>query len=273
VTLSNIIIPTLGRVNNQKTYHNLPERYQAITKFVVQDHEYDEMSLIYGDKVLCLPKEIDRIAPTREWIFNEFKDTRHAVFDDDFQFVIKQPSYGKAETKFVTTVFTDQDFDDCFNLMESWMDEGIAVTSMLPTFVIPDEKQYPYRDNQRMMTNWFFDGPRIPRDLEWNRVSSAEDFDVNLQLLTRGFANRISSHYMARVSNTNAKGGCSVWRTLEEHNNAQLKLAELWPDYVEVKESEETHGPWKGQIKYRTVIQHKKAYASSKFQSLEDFFG
>jgi len=269
--IKHIIIPTLGRMDKQITYNNLPEKYQSIVSFVVQDHEYDEMHSRYPGKVLRLPKEIDRIAPTREWIFNEFKDTRHMVFDDDLDFVVKEPNPGEG-TKWISHKFTEQDFDEAFALIESWMDEGVSYGSLLPAWVIPDVRQWPVRENQRIMTNVFYDGPKIPRDIQWNRVPAAEDFDVNLQLLTRGFKNRVSAKYMVTCSATNAEGGCSTWRTLKVHNDAQTLLGELWPEFVKVREKEVPSGPWKGQIKLATTIQHKKAYESSQINNLEEFF-
>jgi len=270
--INHIIIPTLGRMDNQVTYNSLPDKYKDITKFVVQTHEFAEMNKRYAGKVLELPSEINRIAPTREWIFNEFKDTRHIVFDDDLEFVVKEPN-PESTPKWLSRKFTEKDFDDAFSLINNWMDEGIAFGGMLPVWVIPDISQWPIRENQRMMTNWFFDGPRIPRDLEWNRVQAAEDFDINLQLLTRGFKNRQSAKYMVTCSATNAPGGCSTWRTLEVHNEAQIMLQKLWPDFVKIREKEVTSGPWKGHIKLATTIQHKKAYESSQSNSLEEFFG
>lgn len=270
--IKHIIIPTLGRMDKQITYNNLPQKYKDITLFVVQTHEFAEMDKRYPGKVLELPPEINRIAPTREWIFKEFKDTRHMVFDDDLDFVVKEPNPGEG-TKWLSRRFTEQDFDDAFDLMTQWMNEGIAYGGFLPAWVIPDVRQWPVRECQRIMTNVFYDGPKIPRDIEWSRVAAAEDFDVNLQLLTRGFKNRISAKYMVTCSETNAEGGCSTWRTLEVHNEAQLRLAELWPDFVTVREKEVPSGPWKGQIKLATTIQHKKAYESSQVNSLEEFFG
>jgi hypothetical protein len=273
MTIKHIIIPTLGRMDKQITYNSLPEKYKQITSFVVQSHEYNEMNKRYPNKVLCLPPEINRIAPTREWIFKAFKETRHMVFDDDLDFVVKEPNQGEG-TKWLSHKFTEADFDDAFNLMASWMDEGIAYGGLLPAWVIPDVNQWPTRECQRIMTNVFYDGSKIPNDIEWNRVAAAEDFDVNLQLLTRGFKNRISAKYMVTCSETNAEGGCSTWRTLQVHNDAQRKLAELWPDFVKVREKTVTSGPWKGQIKLATTIQHKKAYMSSQEETdagLESF--
>ena len=53
--IEKIYIPTLGRVDNQKTYNNLPEKWQKKTYLVVQDQEYDEYDKSY--KIIRLPKE------------------------------------------------------------------------------------------------------------------------------------------------------------------------------------------------------------------------
>lgn len=268
-----IIIPTLGRMDKQITYNSLPRKYKNMTFFVVQHHEFEEMNSRYPGKVLCLPAEINRIAPTREWIFNRFKHNIFMVFDDDLGFVIKEPNPGEG-TKWLTRKFSEQDFDDAFDLMNSWIADGVCHGGFLPAWVIPDVKQWPVRENQRNMTNVFYNAKNIPHDIEWNRVAAAEDFDVNLQLLTRGFKNRISAKYMVLCSETNAAGGCSSWRTLEVHNEAQRKLAELWPDFIAVREKIVTSGPWKGQTKVSVTIQHKKAFESSQKTaiSLENFF-
>lgn len=267
-----ILIPTLGRMDKQITYKNLPKQYQDKTTFVVQEHEFDEMSSRYPSQVMRLPSSINKIAATREYIFNQFKDERHVVYDDDLNFVVREPNTG-GDTKWKTKAFDEKDFEDMFETLNTWMDEGIRFGGLSTTWVIPSLDAWPYSENGRMMTNWFFDGPNIPRDLEWCRVQAAEDFDINLQLLTRGFKNRISGRYIVSCAETNAPGGCSTWRTVEVHNQAQLELQKLWPDFVKTKEKVVPNGPWKGLTKLQTTIQHKKAYQSSQQNSLDEFFG
>jgi len=71
--IEHIIIPTLGRMDKQVTYNNLPKKYQDKVTFVVQAHEFEEMRERYGSAVIGLPDNISRIAPTREWIFNNYR--------------------------------------------------------------------------------------------------------------------------------------------------------------------------------------------------------
>lgn len=258
-----IVIPTLGRITKQKTYGNLPMKWREKVTFVVQDHEYDEfMSAWRARQCIRLPKSIDNIADTRKFIQEHFKDSRYFVFDDDLEFIIKEPN-PDGSPKWKTRVMTAEDFDEMFALVNTWMDEGIHHGALGTTWVIPSPDLWPYADNGKIMTNVFYNGPKIPDDIEFNRVKYAEDFDVNLQLLTRGFANRISTKYLVSPSDTNSEGGCSTQRSIEAHNESQRKLAELWPDYVRLKEKVTKTGPWKGQVKLGTVIQHKKAFKST----------
>jgi hypothetical protein len=79
---------------------------------------------------------------------------------------------------------------------------------------------------------------------------------------------------MVSPSETNAEGGCSIWRTLELHNESQRKLHALWPNFVKLREKEVKSGVWKGQKKLATTIYHKKAFASSQKpdNDLEELF-
>lgn len=258
-----IVIPTLGRIRNQKTFNNLPSSLRENVNFVVQSHEYNEFCYVNGDKgVLKLPESIDNIADTRKWIHEKFKDKRYFVFDDDLDFLVKEPN-PKGSPKWISRNMSEQDFYDMFDTINKWMDSGISHGSLGTTWVIPSLNLWPYADNSKIMTNVFYNGPKLPSNIQWNRVPYAEDFDVNLQLLTQGFANRISTKYLVSPSDTNSEGGCSSKRTIDEHNKSQRLLAKLWPDFVRLKEKVTKTGPWKGQIKLGTVIQHKRAYNAS----------
>ena len=259
----NIIIPTLGRIQNQKTFNNLPSRWKEKVQFVVQHHEYKEFCNVHGaSHVNKLPKEIDNIAATREWIHNNFKHDKYFVFDDDLEFKVKEPNKGN-DTKWLTRFFNHEDFDDMFEIVEKWMDDGLVHGALGTTWIIPTLADWPYSDNLKIMTNVFYNGPKVPKDIEWSRVQYAEDFDVNLQLLTKGFKNRRFHKYIVDAGNTNDEGGCSTSRTLEAHNKSQQQLKDLWPDFIRITQKIATSGVWKGKLKLGTVIQHKKAYLSS----------
>ena len=79
-------------------------------------------------------------------------------------------------------------------------------------------------------------------------------------MLTQGFANRITTRYRVSISATNAKGGCSEYRTVELSNRVHRQLAEMYPDYVALKTKVLANGPWKGEERVTCFIQWAKAY-------------
>jgi hypothetical protein len=70
--LQRIYIPTLGRVDKQVTYSNMPDWVKDITYFVIQPHEEEIFRKTYpNSNIKVLPLKIKGIARTREWIINE----------------------------------------------------------------------------------------------------------------------------------------------------------------------------------------------------------
>ena len=281
--MEHLIIPTLGRIDRQRTYNNLPQKYKDITQFVVQDHEYDVMNERYPGKVLRLPKEIKKLSPTRQWIWDEFYGTRHMVLDDDFDhFKNKTPAEFmpevKVDTKWISTNMTDEEFDDAFDTFNRWCDEeGIYHGGFSTSWTVPDARWWPHQDNVRIATNCYFDSKNLPRDIIWDRLETSQDFDANLQLLTRGYPNRVNTKYRVTVGGTNIKGGCSTYRTTETMTRVHKQLAELYPDFVSLKVKKPKSGPLQGQEYIACHIQWRKAYEESKRKreqvTIEDFFG
>ena len=279
-----IVIPTLGRIDKQLTYNSLPDRYKEQVTFVVQAHEYEEMKSIFGDKVVSLPNNIKTIAPTREWIHQKFGNKRYLVCDDDCHaWHYKEPVImeGKEVWGFkngVSREFNDNDFDKLFEEANSLMDSGIVHIGMLNSSMKPtsEPNRYPLRSNERIGGIVFYDGPNIPNDIQWTRPFDCEipeDIDINLQLLSKGYENRVFSKYCFCISETSASGGCEVYRNVQNHNEGQRKLANLWPGIINIKEKVVPSGPWKGQTKLNITVQWKKALNSKKSEGvLDEFF-
>mgnify|MGYP003119870439 CR=1 FL=1 len=276
-----IIIATLGRVHDQKTYHSLPDKYKDKVTFIVQPHEFEEMKSIYGDKVVCLPKEVNRLPITREWIHNEYQNERYLVCDDDCHaWHYKEPVMidGKEVWGFnngVSRMFTLDDFDNMFDEVNKLMDSGIVHIGMLNSSMKPtsEPNRYPIRSNERIGGIVFYDGPNVPQDLQWTRVLAGEDIDVNLQLLSRGYENRVLTKYCFCISETSAAGGCEIYRNVQNHNESQRILANLWPGIINLREKIVPSGPWKGQTKLNVTVQWKKALNSKKSEGvLDEFF-
>ncbi|MGQ4807696.1 hypothetical protein NKDENANG_01051 [Candidatus Entotheonellaceae bacterium PAL068K] len=261
--MDQIVVPTLGRINMQFTYECLPRRYKEKVLFVVQDHEFDEMNDRYSGRVLRLPRSITKISPTRQWIWDEFYGSKFMTMDDDLKkFVCKRPATAadNATSRWITRPMDDQDFDEAFGLFESWMEEGIHFGGFCTSWIVPDRRLWPTHTIVRMMTNSYFNSSFLPRDIVWDRLEFSSDFDTTLQLLTRGYPNRVSTKFRVQVAPTNAPGGCSIYRTVEKINRTHLQLQELFPEYVSVNERVRTSGPLAGQRYMSCLIQWARAF-------------
>jgi hypothetical protein len=237
-----IIIPTLGRINDQITYNNIPEKYKKDTYLVAQVHEFDELDSIYKNKVLKLPENIKTIGPTRQWIHNKFKDNIYAQFDDDLTFTKRKiivkynvlDNYSKI-TESIHTIFTEVEFDESFNLIEEWFKLGFGAASFGNIRRIIDS--IAFTENDILLRTHFFNGPII-KDININYIEAgwAEDIGITLQILTNGYPIRTSNIFLVESPKMNSNsGGCNITRTAEIHNKGELELQKMWPNYITLK--------------------------------------
>jgi hypothetical protein len=264
-----IIIPTLGRCDNQITLNSIPAKFHHIVTLVVQDHEYQYMQTKYPTcNVWQLPLGTKGIAKTRKEIAQHWKGKAIYVMDDDLKFVtINSELKGKP--------MSDDEFEKFLINVRKFMDEGYVHGGMSTQTTPPDPK--PYSFNTRVWTNVFYSENFNPDEIDFGEeyIMMPEDFYVTLQLLTTGYQNVVFNHCRVSPSATNAKGGCETYRTIENHNIGQDILASKFPKFVTVYEKEQTSGPWKGLKKKALKIRWKQAYLSSKSNepsSLDEFF-
>lgn len=266
-----IIIPTLGRVDKQITLASVPEKYHSFVTLIAQEHEYDELTEKYPTaNVWCLPSGTEGLALTRAIIAEEWKGKRYFCMDDDLKFLRIDTDTMKAKKG-----FDESDFDDMIAEVEGKMDEGYVHGGLSVHNTPPAEQQFNY--NSRIWTNVWYSENMDPSGVTWyvHNKQCAQDFYVNLQLLTTGHQNVVHNHFRVNTSATNAPGGVAAYRTIEWNNKWQQFLADEFPDFVEVYEKVQASGPWAGMPKKAVKIKWKKAYESSikPESTLEDFFG
>jgi hypothetical protein len=101
-------------------------------------------------------------------------------------------------------------------------------------------------------------------ECEHGRVRVMEDFDITLQLLRRGYKNMIISQYAVRQPMSQAEGGCSDYRTPEVQSEAALKLCQLHPLYVSMRETDHREGgDWFGE-RDDVRVKWKQAWSDSQ---------
>lgn len=289
--IEKIYIPTYRRVGRQLTYENLPSHWQEKTILVVCQDEYEELSKNY-QCIVCphqgnTPEGEDPknygLSATRKWIAEQAGKIKYAVLDDDiYEFVYtRRPSEPESHSM-TNTVFSmrgmkegyENTFDEMMETLDKWLDEFVTV-GLEVTWNPPFDDDY--KDCWRQTTNHFFNGALLPIDeLDFTTLKCAQDYYLLLQLLTKGYKNRVSMRYRVRPDLTQAPGGVGEYRTLEVHNNAMKQLRDAFPEFVKLKEKVAKNGEWGGLTKLAANIQWKKAWKSSQekeFATLQDLFG
>lgn len=263
-SIMNIFIPTRGRVELQRTVQQLLRtRYIRSTALVVDSDEYDKYAARWRDvvEVIALPTGMVGIAAIRQYILEELSLGRHVcMLDDDLAFQYRKASTLKIVNSSVPII------ERAFHKMESWLNAGVVHCSMCPRAIAyADERTW--LENYRMMHVLCYNTRIVLEEADCSfirgvdgSIFSMDDFHMTLQLLTKGYGNRVSLKFRTSPSPSNSDGGASVWRSVNTHNYSADALQRIHgADLVRIKEK---HG-WSGMESGRrdVIISWKKAIA------------
>ena len=258
-----IYIPTFRRVDSQITFNSLPDKYKEKAILVVQEHErpqhkLDVEYLVVGDNI--------GIAKTRKKIIDHAGKSRFCLYDGDVTFYRRNEKYLMKENwqdsdmKGVKRPMTEDDFDEMFDIFNSWMDnQNIIQIGYRSAFLPPSWRLYT--DFTDVYSGYMINGVELSKfvdEIDWEYVKVGEDSMMSLEFLLRGYKIRRSELFCIQPKWWQ-EGGCSEFRTAKFHNKEHKKLMDKYPEYVYLKK--EIERPNIGIIKdYR--YRWKEAYRS-----------
>jgi hypothetical protein len=121
-----------------------------------------------------------------------------------------------------------------------------------------------YRENGRAMRVLGFNLPVLAREgICFDSRLVQDDFDITLQLLRKGWPNRIICWAVQNQSGSGAAGGASDYRDMHKHGASVRLLAEKHVPFVNVV-TKKTKVAWGGQERLDVVVQWQRAFASSR---------
>lgn len=248
-----IVIPTLGRALNklQPTFNQLREAGVEAT-LVVQPHE-EKLYQPIGP-VHVLPERIKGIAATRDYIIHDMpSDEPVCMMDDDLHFAVRRQD---DRTKFRQP--QPEDIRHMVHAIEQMLEDHphVSIGSREGGNRVTDCISY----NTRMMRVLAYDRQVLRREqITFAPMEVMEDFHVTLQLLRRGYDCAVLNNWVSnQAGGSDAKGGCSTFRTLElQAKNAHL-LAARHPGFVKVVEKT-TKTAWGGATRTDVMVQWKQA--------------
>jgi hypothetical protein len=116
-----------------------------------------------------------------------------------------------------------------------------------------------------MMNAYAYDTQALKElNVEMGRISVMEDFDLTLQLLRKGYPNRVSYQYVWNQRGSGAEGGCSSYRTAELQTKSAQLLQQYHPEYVSLV-TKSAGSVWKDMEERSDVnVQWQKAYEDGR---------
>lgn len=267
-----IYVPSRSRFERSLTLEHLAPNWNPSQIYLVvpseQRSDYKALAKQHGVRILPCPEK--GIARTRHFI-GEHADDKFVMFDDDLRFSFRPPFNKEtgadqsakntpgirlypARRKQITRMLQNIEF-----YLDRYAHVGVSPRAGNQSMDLPIRecsrplRVLAYRRREFLMC-------------EHGRVAIMEDFDITLQLLTRGYKNALITTHVNDQAATNLPGGCSDYRSVELHDRNVLKMHRLWPEFTKVvmKKNKSGGAIANGLAERRELnIQWQKAWKSS----------
>lgn len=238
-----IYIPSRGRAKTLTTPYVLPEALFDKCVVVVRPDEIDEykdqnIELASQNQFLVLPKGVNGLSATRQWIIEQANERFHAQLDDDitgFCYKPRSDVYGGV-TRMRDGVQAKKVLKAVDVLMRWIREDGLAHVGISERFMAARPSEKPYYENNRLgqFTMWDLS---ILRKLgaRFDRIKLMQDLDMNLQLLEAGYPSRVLTRISYVAKPEQFKGGCALYRDDEMKRKMCDKMARLHKGIVQSK--------------------------------------
>lgn len=251
-----IYIPSRSRFERSLTLEALDNEWPREHVYLVvpakQTKEY--RTLAKKHDVQLLPCPDDGIALTRLFCGNHAKD-KFLMMDDDLRFAMRESG-----EDWHLYPFLPGDMNGMLHYLEKILDKYVHIAISARGSNHGMRQYYPGKIATRPLRVL---GYRKKQFLacEHGRVSIMEDFDVTLQLLSKGYPNYVSLHYAQDQYKTQIPGGCSDYRDHELHAANVRKMAKLYPKWIKLVEKNNSTGGAFGKrleanIKWQAALEH-----------------
>ena len=279
-----IYIPTLGRLEKQTTWNQLPTDLQLHTSLVCQPEEKSRHIEQARNVLVCKEKGI---ANVRQWLCDyrglQAGEKKIIMTDDDQYFYrrvrITEPALRKCEEK---------DMFDMFDMIEKLLDDyplvGVSSRQGNDAYLgirVGARKNYERQPglafNKRTCNMY---GVRTDilhqHGIRFNEVQLMEDMNVTLSLIKLGYDVPLITEFAYNQESSGVKGGCSGYRNFETQKQAAIKLAELHKPFVAVikkKSKDKSDLNWKsvGKERFDVRVDWTGAVASGKQSNTPGF--
>lgn len=216
-----VVITTLGRPDKQPTLEYLLEA-KIQPELIVQRHERNTYRKKWKHvPVVALPSPVTKLHDTRQWLLENTKQRYLIILDDDLRFATRIDREGHYAAS------TPRQIRDMFRALVRTLKTHAHAS--IASRQGAGFQRSRYLECTRMQRILAYDLRKVRRARAiFNRVNPLSDFDMTLQLLEKGYANRVLYEWVQdEVGGFGAPGGCSIWRTPKRLRKAQRRLRRL----------------------------------------------
>lgn len=255
-----IYIPTMGRLEKQHTLDALPVPLRKNVFLVVDDKEFDAHFDMYSEScgVLGVPSSCNSIGKVRQAIIDWHDVEAHGpniiMLDDDLGFNMRRTDI-RSKFLHATEESIIEGFGVVNELLKTHAHGGIRARQMSQD---ADDIEYNCRTLRALAYNV---SVLRKENARFDRLIVMEDFDVTLQLLTKGYPNFNISTIIQGQGTSNAAGGCSTYRDHQRQSEGAYGLQGFHPEFVKVREKKTNWAGWGSEFRTDVTIGWKKAIA------------
>lgn len=234
-------------MSNQLTYNNLPPDLKKITQIVCPEKEVFWLGQNCPDAMIIKqPEPLMGIAEKRKWIVEscgeltkalkdagvEEPEDKIVMLDDDLRFAVRREDdpglFRKAN---------DEDIIKAFKELEEILSPEFphAGFSARGGGISMAAQDGGWQQGKRMMYILGYHVPTVLENAEFGRIGTHEDMDICLQLLSKGFPNKVNFSFVVDQK-FGSSGGCTEERTIEKNNADAYLLEKLHPQFVKATE-------------------------------------
>ena len=251
-----IVINSSNRIDKLRTFNKFPKDVIDWVVAIPKDQEEQYLEVVPKGRLLLIPENIQQFLPSqRQYCTEYYLDKYKYIFfmDDDLTFFKrnKKLRLKKASTKDVLKMF---------KLVRKTLNDYsmVGISTRLGNNCVEEDTA----DTARVTRCYAFNLDTFKKvGAVFNPFEPfvAEDFHINLCFLNKGYNNRVIFKYAQEDIGSNAKGGCSLYRTPDVQKKTAYWMASNHPEVsVKVKKSANWNG-FEG-TRVDMVVHWKKAY-------------
>ena len=261
--MDRIYIPTLGRVDKQIFYNSIPDKLKKIVILVVQKDERDLYEL---DCDYFVTDNNIGLAKTEELIFYHAGKIRYIVSDDDISLYRRNSKYywrhgGTSNMPGSKRKFIDEDWDDMIEDFNKSHNEGIVMCGLRHESLPPRTTYGGHYGPGPCFGIYSIDGTifsKIIDDIDFTFAPLASDINLMMEVLTKGYKNKLFDKYLYDQGVRFAAGGKGTYdERIKKEDYDMRKLQKKYPKYIIPQNKRDKNG----RLKY--TRRWHKAYQDS----------